>query len=311
VLTYTPGGNNTFANNLVRGNGAIGISVDDTDDNIVRNNTVVDSNIGINARLTTGTTVAANTVRGADFVGISVSQSERVLVDGNTVAESGVGLRVIDDTTALVAVDNTITANEHGVAARPAASDGAVVGYNDIVDNEGYGAVVYSGSYHRGNTSFSTVPAATSDITDLNATHNYWASADGPTATAPGGDASNTVSPNVAVQPVTDESTTVPGSLTRRGQTGGDETDSEDGSDDSSSDETDDDGEESDDAGESESSDSTEDTSEGDGETDSEDSAGGDGDTGTGSASDSGAGFGALTAVVALTTAALVARRRG
>lgn len=335
VLTYAPGGNNTFADNLVRGNGGTGISVDDTDDNTVRNNTVTDSYIGITARQATGTTIANNTVRDGDFAGVSVSKSVRVLVDGNTVTESGLGLRVIDDTTALVVADNTIADNEHGVAAGVPASDGVVVGYNDIVDNEGYGAVVYRGSYHRSNSSFSTVPAATPDIADLNATHNYWG-ADRPTMTAPDGDASNTVSPNVAVQPVTEASTSAPRSLTRRGQAdgGGDEGSSENGGDDSGSDEGDDaddgsnersddgtsddsdtgdDGSDdpADDGGSGEESDdSTSDGQSNDGSTDGEESTAGDGDTGGGSASDSGPGFGAVAAVVALTAAAVVARRR-
>lgn len=292
VLTYTPGGDNVFANNSVRDSGSRGIAVDNTDGNVVRNNTVVDSYIGISTRGTVETTITGNTVRGINYAGVSVSSSERIRVLDNIITETGLGVRVPDEVTDLVVVDNSIRNNVHGVGMTPAASDETAVVYNDIVDNNRYGAVVYRGEYHPQNQSFTTVPAASGGIPTLNATVNYWG---GPApAVDNNSDGTNTVSPNVEYEPVTADSTDAPQSLTgpARTHSDGDSTDEEQ-TDDSTDEQSDTD----ESNGEAEDGDTTSDNdTDGDGNSTEDE----EGDDTASSGDESGPGFGPVTALVAL-----------
>jgi parallel beta-helix repeat protein len=268
ILTYTPGGNNRFVNNTIRDSGGAGLAVDDTFDNVIRNNVVVDGYTVVSARGTTGTTIANNTVRGGSSAGVLVSNVEQIHVQKNTITDNSIGVHVSSETTDLVVADNWVRGNTHGIAATPAATEGTTVGYNDIVENDRYGVVVYRGAYTADNASFETVPDASEEIPTLNATANYWGTT--PVVATPGADRTNTLSPNVDYQPVIDESTDAPASLLDLSR---DDSTREDDTDDSETDDSDDDSSESKEETGSDHNDGADDTAEDDAAEESEDDA--------------------------------------
>lgn len=185
VLTYTPGGNNSFVGNVVR-RGFDGIVTYETDDNTFRSNRIVDSGgDGLTAAGTNGIVLRNNTVRNVERSGIRISTTGAVptttdiTVVESDVTGSGSGVHVRGAVEDGVVADNTIGRNTHGVAVVPESTGETVVSYNDIIGNERYGVVVARG-YDAANGTFESVPAADESIADLNATRNYWGSAAGP-----------------------------------------------------------------------------------------------------------------------------------
>lgn len=219
VLTYTPGGNNTFVGNEVR-RGFNGIVTYETDANTFRNNTIVDTGRdGLTTAGTNGTLFLNNTVRNVERDGIRISNTADVptttdvTVVENRVTASGVGVHVPGSVEDAVIADNRVSRNTHGVAVDPDSTDETVVSYDDITGNERYGVVVARG-YDDANGTFDSVPAAAASIADLNATRNYWGSAAGPERGTPGDGTGGVVGPNVVYRPVATTAVDAPSALT-------------------------------------------------------------------------------------------------
>ncbi len=147
-------------------------------DNEVRENDVRDNEgtdgAGLRLLHSNRNTLADNTVTGTGSHGIELFEATDVEIRGNTISGNDAdGVHLAVDVTGLVFTSNLVRDNGTGVTVGLETTAPVTVDSSDIVDNGDYGVVVRD--VNTGRT-----PAETSDVTNVDATDNWWGAASGP-----------------------------------------------------------------------------------------------------------------------------------